>query len=406
MRTIASTLVLGALLAACGGEEAASPPPQAPTPPPAVAPPADTTPPPAPVADTPPPAPAPSASDKTLAALKAMGDAINSHDASKVAALYTPDATIKAAGTPPSGRDAVTAEWTRIFSEFPDAKTAARRVFVKDNTGVLEWTMTGTNTGPGPMGAKSTGKAIGFYGLSVFTFNDDGLVKEERVYFDMPTMMGQLGMAPKGAPKAREVAALPSGAPEVHVAKGTPEETANVEKAKGVDKAFETHDEKTFLDANADEIVWDDLAAPGPTNGKKDAQKMFAAQAKAFPDMKLTCTPWGFDDWVVQECVMNGTNKGALVMGPMKVGPTNKPVEFHGVDVMQIKDGKATRGWSYTNGMEFAVQMGLMKPPKAPGEAGKGEAGKKGGGAAAPAPAKGDTAKAPAKDTKAPPAKK
>src|SRR3989442_1175424 len=83
-------------------------------------------------------------------------------DAAKIAALSAPDATVKAAGVPPTGRDAVADEWKRIFTEFPDAKSGARRIFVKDDMAILEWTMTGTNTGPGPMGAKSTGKPIGF----------------------------------------------------------------------------------------------------------------------------------------------------------------------------------------------------------------------------------------------------
>ena len=56
---------------------------------------------------------------------------------------------------------------------------------------------------------------------------------------------------------------------------------------------------------------------------------------------------------------MTGTNKGPM----MKLAATNKPVNIHGVDVIQMKDGKAASGVSYGNGMEMAMQLGLMKPP-------------------------------------------
>jgi steroid delta-isomerase-like uncharacterized protein len=233
------------------------------------------------------------------------------------------------------------------------------------------------------MGAKSTGKAVGVNGISVFWFTPDGLIKEQHEYFDMPTMMGQLGMGPKGM-KTRAPATLSDAKPEVHVSKNTPDEDKNAASAAAVQKMFETHDAKAFADTSTDNVTWDDVSAPAPMNGKKEMVKYFDSVTKAIPDMKMNCQTWAVDDYVIEECAMSGTNKAP--MPGIKAAATNKPLNIHGVDVIQMKDGKAVSGWSYGNGMEMAMQLGLMKPPAEKKEAGKGDKGDKGDAAKKDAP--------------------
>jgi predicted ester cyclase len=85
---------------------------------------------------------------------------------------------------------------------------------------------------------------------------------------------------------------------------------------------------------------------------------------KAFPDLKSTIVnAWGIGDYVIDEYEMTGTQKGPLVMGKMTLPATGKPVDIHGLEVLQLKDGKMVKGWGYENGVEFAMQLGLMKPP-------------------------------------------
>jgi steroid delta-isomerase-like uncharacterized protein len=354
---------------ACGGADATTPPPQPPPPPPPVST-ADT--PPAPTAaPEPAPAPAPTLAGKEGATMKAFGDALSAHDVDALAKLYTPDAVVKVAGMPDQTKDAFLAPQKEHFARFPDSKGAARRIFFKNDVGVVEWTMIGTNSGPGPMGAKSTGKSVGVNGLTVFMFTPDGLIKEQHEYIDVPTMMGQLGMGPKGM-KTRAPATLPDGKPEVHVSKNTPDEDKNAASAAAVQKMFETHDSKAFADTSTDNITWDDASAPAPMNGKKKMVEYFDGVTKAIPDLKMNCTTWAVDDFVIEECAMSGTNKAP--MPGMKVAATNKPLNVHGVDVIQMKDGKAVSGWSYGNGMEMAMQLGLIKPPAEKKEAAKGDA--------------------------------
>jgi steroid delta-isomerase-like uncharacterized protein len=343
---------------ACGGGDAAAPPPQ-PPPAPAPAPVADMPPAPAATADAP-ATPPPSQTDKDGATMQAWKKAMDAHDYDALAATYTPDAVFKFAGMPDKTRDEMIAHEKENAASFPDAKGAARRVFMKNDVAVVEWTMTGTNTGPGPHGAKSTGKAVGVNGATIFWFNADGLIKEQHEYIDVPTMIGQLGMGPK-AMKVRAPASLPDGQPEVHVSKGTPDEDKNAAVAAAIQKSFETHDSKSFADGSADDIAWNDLSAPAPVNGKKAMVKYFDMVTKAIPDLKMNCTTWAVDDFVIEECAMSGTNKGPFTAPGMKVPATNKPITLHGVDIIQMKDGKAVSGTSYGNGMEMAEQLGLMK---------------------------------------------
>ena len=354
---------------ACGGSDANTPPPAAPPPPPPAPVATADMPPPAPTADTP-ATPAPSLTDKELGWFKSFGDAMTAHDTDALGKLYTDDAVFKFAGMPDMTKDVFLGHQKEHFVSFPDSKGAARRIFVKNDVAIIEWTMTGTNSGPGPMGAKSTGKAVGVNGLNVLWFTPEGLVKEQHEYIDVPTMMGQLGMAPKGM-KARAPATLPDGKPEVHISKGTPDEDKNAATAATVQKMFETHDSKAFAETSADNVTWDDLASPAPMNGKKEMVKYFDMVTKAIPDMKMSCQTWAVDDFIIEECAMTGTNKGPMVAPGMKLPATNKPLNLHSVDVIQLKDGKAVSGMSYDNGMEMAMQLGLMKPPGEKKEAAK-----------------------------------
>ena len=81
----------------------------------------------------------------------------------------------------------------------PDVKGKITKSFAKDNTAVLEVTWEGTQTGPlkssnGPIPA--SGKHMSTPSAWVFEFDGDKIT-ECRNYFDMLSMLRQLGAAPK-----------------------------------------------------------------------------------------------------------------------------------------------------------------------------------------------------------------
>jgi steroid delta-isomerase-like uncharacterized protein/uncharacterized protein (TIGR02246 family) len=289
-------------------------------------------------------------------ALQTIGDSLNAGDAKKFASAYAEDGVSMVAGLPEAkGREAIAGTVQQFFDAFSNRKFAWTRIWTKGDVMVTEWAWNATNTGDF-MGNKATNKPAGNTGLSVVWINADGAVKAEHRYENFPTVMGQLGLSKE---KARPIPTLPAQ-PEWITSK--PDEDKNLDVAKQIYAALDAHSEKDMLGAAADDITFDDMTLPAPVKGKEENKKFLQGFFKAFPDLKQTTSnAWAIGDYVINEGTMSGTNKGAFMGMPA----TKKSMNQHFVDVLQFKDGKLSRGWSYGNGMEVAMQLGLMKPPGA-----------------------------------------
>ena len=299
--------------------------------------------------------------DMQTSAVKAFTDGWNAHDGKKVAAVFADGGVYWVAGVPAlKGREAIQSNVDSSGKAFPDMKLTPWRTWQKDDVIAVEWVFNGTNSGDW-MGMKATNKPVGVHAISLFWMNPDGSVKEVHEYWDGRTLMGQLGATKE---KVRAVAAAPAGAPEMHVSAGTPDEAKNVDATKAMYVAFEKKAEADFVNAMTDGTEYDDYTRPATSKGKAEAKQFFGAFTKAFPDLKITPVfVMAVGDTVIAEAQTTGTNTGKF----MGKAPTKKALDVKGVDVFQFKDGKVVRGWSYSNGMEVAVQLGLVKPPGAAG---------------------------------------
>ena len=351
-------LAAGLIGVACGGE---TPEPKPPAPPPV----ATTTPPPAPTATE---AAAPAAPQKSMPAMQAeaikvMTDGFVAGDAKKVASIYADDAVMMMPGMPEAkGRAAIEKDTAQFFAAVSKLKMAATRVFTKDDTVIAEWAMNGVHTGDF-MGVKATEKPVGWHGATLMKFNKDGKVTEDHTYFNMPTMMAQIG-AIKGM-KARAVPELPAS-PEMVTFKAGDKDAAHKALVEKMNGAMASKKEADFVGGLADNIEWDDVAAPGPTKGKDGAKKYFKMFTAAFGDMKSDKQDvWVFGDYVVQETKWTATHKGTF----MGIPATKKPVTMHGLDVMKVEGDKIVKGWSYDNGAELMMQIAPEKMGPKPGDA-------------------------------------
>jgi steroid delta-isomerase-like uncharacterized protein len=388
-KTTIGALFIGILAAtACGGDEAEPPKtPEPPVPTPTVtasAPPVATEP------TTPPVAPKPPMSELQLATGKAVSEALNAHDAKKFAAVYAEDAKLNLVGLGEvTGRDAIATETQKWFDAFSDLKFGIGRIFQKGDMAVVEWVATGTHSGDF-LGIKATQKPMGIHGASVIWFNADGHEVKEHRYFDLVTLLGQLGVMKQ--PPVRTAAALPA-AIEPIPSKDSPEEAKNLEAHKAAAAAMDAKKDADFLNFITDDSQYDEYSMKDTIKGKKGAKAWFAGFVKAFPDGKTESnTHFAAGDFVVLESTFTGTHKGAL--GPLAA--TNKPVTLHSVEIAQMKDGKYVHGWGYSNSKELLEQIGKWKAPT-PAPAPAAPAAAKAG-AAPPAAAKpaGTTAPAPA----------
>jgi steroid delta-isomerase-like uncharacterized protein len=230
-----------------------------------------------------------------------------------------------------------------------------------DNVVNIGW-MGGTNDGP-MMGMPATNGKFGQMFIEVQNLDAQGRHGNVRVYVDMGTMMAQLTNAKQ---PHRKVMAMPEAEAMTIVATGSDAETANVELVKGGMELFNKHDAKGLAAKYAADAVFSQQAMPADVKGSKAITALFTELFKAFPDMAQQVDGiWGAGDYVVVETTVTGTNKGAFkTMGIAKA--TGKPVKLREAHVFQVVDGKAKNHWAFVNGMGFAMQLGLIKPPPAP----------------------------------------
>lgn len=103
----------------------------------------------------------------------------------------------------------------------------------------------------------------------------------------------------------------------------------------------------------------DHNAMPGQGPGVAGLKDMFREYFQAFPDMRLTVHEMVAEgDIVVTRFTGQGTHKGTL----MGSAPTGKKVSFSGLDMIRIKDGKATEVWHEGNDAVVFAQLGIRPP--------------------------------------------
>jgi steroid delta-isomerase-like uncharacterized protein len=128
------------------------------------------------------------------------------------------------------------------------------------------------------------------------------------------------------------------------------EQVVNAHNADMVD-SFCTAD---FIDHNPD------MGRTG--KGIDDLKASFKDFFAGFPDVHMTPDFMVAEgDKVVAHITVTGTNTGS--MGNMP--PTNKQVSIEGIDVIAIKDGKASERWGFFDNMKMMMQLGLMPEPGA-----------------------------------------
>jgi steroid delta-isomerase-like uncharacterized protein len=288
---------------------------------------------------------------------KGIFEAMNAHDSKKLAGFYTDGATLKVAGLPDmTGKDAIGQTWQRLFDAFPDFKTGASRVWVKNDIAVMEWAMTGTHQGE-LFGIKGTEKKVGVQGCDVIWFTPEGQIKEHHTYYDGGTILSQIGVSPQ---KVRAIPAVPAS-PQM-ITGNSPDEAKNADMVKATMTAMDTKKEADFLANVSDTVEYDDMTQEKTSKGKAEAKKFFKEFTTGFPDSKTTFpTTITVGDWVITENQWTGTHKGSFFGMPA----TKKTVNMRGVDIFQFKDGKMVKGWSYSNSADFMQQLGKMQKPGA-----------------------------------------
>lgn len=143
----------------------------------------------------------------------------------------------------------------------------------------------------------------------------------------------------------------------------------NEQEARNVKKTLDFY-EKVFNAQNPaliDSFCHPDITLNIPPGmyppGAEGLKQLFADNFAAFPDMKVTPNyNLVSGDTVVVGYTMTATMTGSWMGMP----PTGKSFSVQGVDVVLLRDEKATKVMSYLEEMSMMTQLGLMPMPGAP----------------------------------------
>ncbi|ETK36668.1 ester cyclase [Microbispora sp. ATCC PTA-5024] len=127
-----------------------------------------------------------------------LADAINDHDVPRMLDLFTENAVFVSPVGLAEGREQIAWIFEQFFKGFPDLHlTVWYEATGTDNPLVVEWTGTGTQTGPFllPDGRElePTGRRITLRGTCA-SFIENGKVVTHREYFDQLELYTQLGL--------------------------------------------------------------------------------------------------------------------------------------------------------------------------------------------------------------------
>ena len=137
------------------------------------------------------------ATDQLEATIAAYNDAWNAHDLDRIASMHAPDMVFEnhTAGERADGVEALK-HIARIFESWPDIAFETRRLYVREDLVVQEWTATATHVKPitrGDIVAEPSGKRIEWKGMDVIPFEHDK-VKRKDVYSDSVSILRQVGL--------------------------------------------------------------------------------------------------------------------------------------------------------------------------------------------------------------------
>jgi steroid delta-isomerase-like uncharacterized protein len=130
-------------------------------------------------------------------AIGRYNDAWNAHDLHAIIAMHAPDMVFENHTARERAEGSQVREHIgRIFEAWPDIAFHARRLYVRDDLVVQEWTASATHSTElrrGDLTAPPSGKRVEWEGLDVIPF-ENGLVKRKDVYSDSVAILRQVGL--------------------------------------------------------------------------------------------------------------------------------------------------------------------------------------------------------------------
>lgn len=94
-----------------------------------------------------------------------------------------------------------------------------------------------------------------------------------------------------------------------------------------------------------------------PIRGAKEFKPFYHKFREAFPDIHVTIEETVCeDDKITALCHVTGTHSGNGV----GVKPTNQPIDFKGIVIIKVKDGKIVESWNQFDFLSMYQQLGAL----------------------------------------------
>ena len=98
-------------------------------------------------------------------------------------------------------------------------------------------------------------------------------------------------------------------------------------------------------------------AEGNPLRGPESFKTLHRTFLSAYPDLKITVEDTVAEgDKIAARCTVRATHAGEGI----GVAPTNQPVEFTGMTIVRIKDGKIVEAWNEFDFMKMYSQVGAL----------------------------------------------
>jgi steroid delta-isomerase-like uncharacterized protein len=124
--------------------------------------------------------------------------------------------------------------------------------------------------------------------------------------------------------------------------------------------AWNAHDVDAILEMHTDDSVFENHTTGDLNVGKEAIGSAIRGIFTVFPDLEFeTRRRYIRDGLVVQEWTARGTHLGKMSRSGMEVEPTGRSVEYRGMDVIPIADGRVARKDVYSDGVTLLRQLGL-----------------------------------------------
>ena len=137
------------------------------------------------------------ATEQLRETIAAYNDAWNAHDVDRIGSMHAPGMVFEnhTAGERAEG-EAALSHIAGIFEAWPDISFETRRLYVREDLVVQEWTASATHLKPlrrGEIVAEPSGRRIQWRGADVIPF-EHGKVKRKDVYSDSVSILRQVGL--------------------------------------------------------------------------------------------------------------------------------------------------------------------------------------------------------------------